>query len=818
MDKSNITIKSNIYPVYGPIEKDRIFLSKVVGGLALKTLDSSTEYKYDRGFTEIQKRMFETAIKCAYNKSGDYTWGSVNKNGKIVWACRCIRTSCSFFKHCRPDFDESELDCLNFIEKNRNINEIDIVIPDNQEKEETGGSVGTFEPSDIFADNSGVGDTQEPLEKNIEESDDDTTDEVDDRTIAVRSTPSAGVVRQITVFQGQESIIKADINTKMLVNAGPGTGKTYSLLERLKYIVKEFDLVPHEDILVLCFSRAAVAEIKKRLKSAVENGEADYSLINTEIRTFDSFATYMLAQLDIDFEGYDYDQRIQRAITAINEHNELFDNMKHFIVDEIQDLVGIRARMVQTILEKCICGFTLLGDSCQAIYDYDINRMNGEIDSVAFYTWLYEYFKDNLIMVEMQTNKRQNAMLAATTGKLRDCILKNDDCAGKSKLEEITRNAESMGQARKLIQQDLEGHKSISFLCRSNGEALKLSSYFRSNSIEHCIQTLSSKSYLSSWIGAVFGDWNIDVIDFNDFQERYMSIYPNCSENDIRDKWNLLKSIENGTSSRISIRDMITNINKDRFASNELYVQSTNPVVISTIHKAKGREYDNVVLLQEPIERFINCEEPEEKTVQELKTYYVAITRPRNKIYKVELGKALLNKPKDRIDRWFETGYNRNTAKRKPTHIEVGKEYDIDRISFISNKLGSESEILENQKYIRDKVKPGDELLLRKVIDIHVPFEVSYEIYHKGERKIGLMAASFVCAINEIMRFCKNIKAKAVYPEIFPDEIHKVYVDQVVSYITESNLSNIGSIYRKTKVWNGISITGFGHLYSDYNW
>jgi DNA helicase-2/ATP-dependent DNA helicase PcrA len=53
------------------------------------------------------------------------------------------------------------------------------------------------------------------------------------------------------------------------------------------------------------------------------------------------------------------------------------NGIRHFIIDEYQDLTGIRATLVQRLLEILAagnddCGFTVLGDPDQAIYDWPI--------------------------------------------------------------------------------------------------------------------------------------------------------------------------------------------------------------------------------------------------------------------------------------------------------------------------------------------------------------------------------------------------------------------------------------------------------------
>ncbi len=62
----------------------------------------------------------------------------------------------------------------------------------------------------------------------------------------------------------QEMIIKADLQEQIIVNAPPGTGKTYIVSKKIEYIVKN-KIVPLNSILVICFSRSAVKEIKDRI-------------------------------------------------------------------------------------------------------------------------------------------------------------------------------------------------------------------------------------------------------------------------------------------------------------------------------------------------------------------------------------------------------------------------------------------------------------------------------------------------------------------------------------------------------------------------
>lgn len=85
----------------------------------------------------------------------------------------------------------------------------------------------------------------------------------------------------------QNDFIQLPVNSRTLVSAGPGRGKTYSLIERIIHLVKD-EGVDVEDITVLCFSRTAVAEVRNRVQARCE-GDEELQGRNWQIGTIDSY-------------------------------------------------------------------------------------------------------------------------------------------------------------------------------------------------------------------------------------------------------------------------------------------------------------------------------------------------------------------------------------------------------------------------------------------------------------------------------------------------------------------------------------------------
>ena len=106
----------------------------------------------------------------------------------------------------------------------------------------------------------------------------------------------------------------------LLVLAGPGTGKTQLLSEKVAYILKNVDIEP-ENILCLTFTDSGAFNMRERLKSIIGQ---EGTRVN--IGTYHSFGSDILAQ----YKNYaeDYDRRLDSAIDEV---------MQFKIVKTIQD-------------------------------------------------------------------------------------------------------------------------------------------------------------------------------------------------------------------------------------------------------------------------------------------------------------------------------------------------------------------------------------------------------------------------------------------------------------------------------------------------
>ena len=113
---------------------------------------------------------------------------------------------------------------------------------------------------------------------------------------------------------------------------------------RIEYLLDEEDL-SGEEILVISFSRAAVEAVQRRQR---QKGSRSWVWVTT----IDSLATRVLSDEGVDVTGLGFDARIKELTRLLAEAGieDPLPDVRHVIIDEVQDVVGIRANLVTLLL------------------------------------------------------------------------------------------------------------------------------------------------------------------------------------------------------------------------------------------------------------------------------------------------------------------------------------------------------------------------------------------------------------------------------------------------------------------------------------
>jgi len=598
----------------------------------------------------------------------------------------------------------------------------------------------------------------------------------------------------------QESVIMSNPNENTFVDAGPGTGKTYTLIQKLDYMVTEQGVDP-TGILVLCFTNAAVDEIKKRLVSFVNDG-ADRGLINIDVRTFHSFAWWLINQANESFgdEGWsaiglntlNYDSSLVVASQIISRFGDMVvGNWEHFIVDEVQDLTNSLARFVLYIVHACIknnCGLTVFGDACQAIYDYTSDYMEAPMRSEDFYRALLNQLGDNARLVFLTENHRQTnelikitepfrkAILSGSAEKMRDSVIELNNKLSSLDVEQIPFGGNKIKSKGRLC-----------MLLRNNGQTLKMSSDLRKKGVNHLLNTETKNNY-APWITDAFYDFDKKNIYEKEFKEKFKD-----SPVDADMLWERMQAIMHSRNDVLNIRELLDSIAVSKADDAIFRVERTGDFIVSNIHRSKGREYDTVVINQPFIDDL--CDRVAD--IGEYKTLYVAATRSKSELLSSNLqsGSGMKNIP------IYNTGRRRwgKTKRRQLTYLEFDGNKDID-INYSANINPA----------LFDSVEPGDAVFFDRKIDGR---RISYEIVHeKTGNVIGKVGKSYIDDFYHYMQLTLDrlIEMPAIIDDIYVSDVYSQVVDN--EYLDENP-----EIKRNAKngVWKWAELVGIGHAYYD---
>ena len=419
----------------------------------------------------------------------------------------------------------------------------------------------------------------------------------------------------------QKAIIE-DSSQFIAVAAGPGSGKTHVLVRKLASLLWQED-VKHEQLLMLTFSRAAATEFKQRLVSLTN--AAHY----VEIRTFHSFCFDILGRYGT---VGDSDGIIREAVEKIRsgEIDPQRISKSVLVLDEAQDLDGQCRELVNALIEKNEnLRVIAVGDDDQTIYQFrgaDSQYLRTLLtDREATFHQLLVNYRSASVIVDFA-----NAFV-----KRLEHRLKSDDIrsgrADKGTVE-ITQYARSANLAtpvaEALCSKRLQGTTCI--LTQTNRDAEQVFSELHRRDVPaiivHGVQdgpklfNMLETRWLLMRLRQILGARAMVG------EDQWMVAIEEFSDKFATSKWlsgflRLCREFRDTSPQSFYLSDFEEFL---RFSQIEdLYEVDQETVYVSTIHKAKGREFDNVfLLLSSP-----NCSDEASK-----RTIYVGLTRARNSL------------------------------------------------------------------------------------------------------------------------------------------------------------------------------------------
>lgn len=415
----------------------------------------------------------------------------------------------------------------------------------------------------------------------------------------------------------QMEIISDKKSRCIVVAAGPGSGKTRVLVHKLASLLLMED-VKHEQLLMLTFSRAAATEFKQRLMELIGNA-AHY----VEIKTFHSYCFDLLGRIgNLD----DAKNVVATAAQMINQGEVEPSRIGKtvLVIDEAQDMGNAEYELVKALMTNNEeMRVIAVGDDDQNIYGFRGSDSR----------YMYQLTKESgSRFIEMTENYRSashlvdfaNGFVKGISKRMkRTPIISVGENDGWVEIKRYQSKYMYIPLVGELIWN--RGNGTSCVLTQTNEEAVIIVALLQKKGINcKLIQSIDG-----------FRFWNMaEMRYFLKYIERQADT-PLIPEK----LWEEAKQVTFTTYKRSQslayVRrcvEMFEQTNKAKYLSDfkEYVFESSvedfcdisgTDVVVSTIHKAKGREFDNVYML-------LSGNHPKDDSL--IRRYYVGMTRAKN--------------------------------------------------------------------------------------------------------------------------------------------------------------------------------------------
>lgn len=411
-----------------------------------------------------------------------------------------------------------------------------------------------------------------------------------------------------------------DSESKIVVAAGPGSGKTRVLVHKLASLLLMED-VKHEQLLMLTFSRAAATEFKKRLLKLIGNA-ANY----IEIKTFHSYCFDLLGKVGSLEKS---DLILKKTIGKIKNKDVEASRITKtvLVIDEAQDMDEDEYNLINALMEQNEeMRVIAVGDDDQNIYEF----------RGASAKYLEQFIEMNkAVKHELVENYRSKSNLVEFTNqfvksirhRLKETpIIPKQSDNGKIKLVRYQSGNLITPLVHDILTTGLTGTTCV--LTKTNEEALQISGLLLKHDMQaKLIQTnegfslynLSEVRFFLSQLSLADDVFIISDDVWANAKRELINKFRNSTKLEVCN--NIIKDFEATNPKKKYKSDLEVFIRESKLE--DFFNDNGETIFVSTIHKAKGKEFDNVFLM---LENFNTA------TDETRRLLYVAMTRAKQNL------------------------------------------------------------------------------------------------------------------------------------------------------------------------------------------
>ncbi|CAN5330607.1 hypothetical protein BH09GEM1_BH09GEM1_42420 [soil metagenome] len=606
----------------------------------------------------------------------------------------------------------------------------------------------------------------------------------------------------------QRPIVNAPSDARIIVNAPPGTGKTAIACGRIARLLNEG--VPANSIWLLSFTRTAVRELRNRIQALADSRADVYAV---RIATLDSRAWNLVQGFTgttlAEMAG-GYEQTLDKALSVLRSDDDavldFLDEIQHLVVDEAQDLIGIRRAFVEELIGRipAEAGVTILTDDAQAIYDFSKDA-ESEHGSTTLPDALRaqpgrEFHEAHLKTVHRTGSDSLKALYIDGRNQMLGAIRRNDGQSQQLIRECVRRWNDGQSQGAR----DATPATGALKLYRSRLEVLDASCWLGDRQEPHQLRISGLPVALHPWIALSLAGVASPRLVKADFEERWYSVQVALGDltPDREICWAMMLRAA-GIAGSIDIAGLRDVLSRSRppleFTTQDLGLYGP---VIGTIHASKGREADHVELML--------CDETDDpaKANDEARLTFVGATRARRSL---KVGKGLSLYPKEtRSGRQYSL--ERQGSRAHPrARMEIDRNGDVEVPSSVATALfPTASEAEENQQTLRrNLIVPTSVTAWRRGAVQGYGYTLRIGTSEEG-KSIGMLSSLVSRDVREIMKTTWPSQDLRVPNWIGP--LLLLSVRSTVLALDDPDLEKVHEPWRTAGIWLTPVITGLPRI------
>lgn len=626
----------------------------------------------------------------------------------------------------------------------------------------------------------------------------------------------------------QLKVYEADIFKNVQVIAGPGSGKTHTLILRVARLIHSENIRP-ENILVLAYNRAVVVELKDRLTKLFSSLGYAKIIQRLKVFTFHGFCKFCLRDA---INNLEFAEWIPKFIDTAKNQPGIISNqlgvINYVFVDEFQDITRERLELLKLIANPQNTFTTVIGDPNQSIYGYERVDEGGSRSPRENYNSFAVIY--NPIVHRIGDNFRSYPKILTAAEKLLSYNLDTFDFVPlRPTINAIHRYREiipcnginddwlkKLGELFTEINPANENkYRQIAIMFRRNIEV-----YRAYNLVEKKKQELSWNVRIRIQgegedftrireIAWVLDDFykskseqrvTIDFIEqFRTYQTNLRTRFPNWDSYYLNFFECLLHEFSKQKEDDSTYKDLLEFIlelaRKDDGQLGKIYYNHSKVVigedhkteiVLTTMHKVKGLEFDAVLIpasftnlpLKESELKNLDEEKYRELVEEERRLMYVAYTRAKYRLvaYYGDREKAMMRSGHKAVHRFADEIID---------NLGISIDAGINKF-FIS--WGATNDGNTNFKFIEEQLRCGQEITLKKAINNwyleksskRISF-LNKDVSRELTKKLNGLTSIIGFRISSIVRWTykdtekydskpkKDSEGKIKYPIVYPD-------------------------------------------------